>query len=95
MKSPALKIALLGTRGVPARYGGFETFAEELGVRLVERGHEVTVYCRRFFDEPAKKDDVYRGIKQRWLPTFRHKYLETPIHSLMSFLNLFKWFIIS
>jgi glycosyltransferase involved in cell wall biosynthesis len=91
MKSPTLKIALLGTRGVPARYGGFETFAEELGVRLVERGHEVTVYCRRFFDEPAKKDDVYRGIRQRWLPTFRHKYLETPIHSLMSFINLFSW----
>jgi hypothetical protein len=41
-----LRIALLGTRGIPARYGGFETFAEELSTRLVERGHEVTVYCR-------------------------------------------------
>ena len=91
MKSPALKIALLGTRGVPARYGGFETFAEELGSRLVERGYEVTVYCRRFFDEPARKDDFYKGMRQRWLPTFRHKYLETPIHSLISFLNLFTW----
>jgi len=41
-----LKIAIAGTRGIPARYGGFETFAEELSKRLVERGHEVAVYCR-------------------------------------------------
>ena len=41
-----MKIAILGTRGVPPRYGGFETFAAELGTRLVARGHEVTVYCR-------------------------------------------------
>jgi glycosyltransferase involved in cell wall biosynthesis len=41
-----LRLAILGTRGVPPRYGGFETFAAELGRRLVARGHEVTVYCR-------------------------------------------------
>jgi glycosyltransferase involved in cell wall biosynthesis len=41
-----VKIAILGTRGVPPTYGGFETFAAELGVRLVARGHEVSVYCR-------------------------------------------------
>ena len=39
-----LKIAIVGTRGIPANYGGFETFAEELSCRLVQRGHEVTVY---------------------------------------------------
>jgi glycosyltransferase involved in cell wall biosynthesis len=43
----SLRIAIAGTRGVPPRYGGFETFAAELSTRLVERGHEVTVYCRR------------------------------------------------
>ena len=42
----SVRIALLGTRGIPASYGGFETFAEELSTRLVERGHQVTVYCR-------------------------------------------------
>ena len=42
----AARIAILGTRGIPARYGGFETFAEELSTRLVARGHRVTVYCR-------------------------------------------------
>ena len=41
-----MKIALLGTRGIPASYSGFETCVEQLGKRLVERGHEVTVYCR-------------------------------------------------
>src|SRR5687768_9140498 len=41
-----LKVAILGTRGVPPNYGGFETFAAELGTRLVQRGDEVTVYCR-------------------------------------------------
>ncbi|HET9878033.1 MAG TPA: DUF1972 domain-containing protein, partial [Candidatus Limnocylindria bacterium] len=41
-----MRIAILGTRGIPGSYGGFETFAEELSTRLVERGHRVTVYCR-------------------------------------------------
>lgn len=39
------RLAILGTRGIPARYGGFETFAEEIAVRLVKRGVDVTVYC--------------------------------------------------
>jgi Domain of unknown function (DUF1972) len=41
-----MKIALMGIRGIPANYGGFETFAEELTTRLVSRGHQVTVYGR-------------------------------------------------
>ena len=41
-----MKIAILGTRGVPPSYGGFETFAGELSTRLVARGHQVWVYCR-------------------------------------------------
>ncbi len=42
----SLRIGILGTRGVPPRYGGFETFAAELSARLAARGHEVSVYCR-------------------------------------------------
>jgi hypothetical protein len=41
-----MKIAILGTRGIPANYGGFETFAEELSTRLAARGHDVIVYGR-------------------------------------------------
>ena len=41
-----MRIAMLGTRGVPARYGGFETAVEEIGRRLADGGHRVVVYCR-------------------------------------------------
>ncbi|MBV9503914.1 MAG: DUF1972 domain-containing protein, partial [Acidobacteriia bacterium] len=74
-----MRIALLGTRGIPARYGGFETFAEELSTRLAERGHEVTVYCREPF--PGSH---YRGVRRRYLPTIRHKYFDTLAHTFLS-----------
>lgn len=78
-----MRIALLGTRGIPARYGGFETFAEELSTRLVARGHQVTVYCRERY-ESAK----YRGVDLVWLPTIRHKYFDTLAHTCVSTLHL-------
>lgn len=83
-----LKIALLGTRGIPARYGGFETFAEQLSTRLTERGHEVTVYgrCRLLSRWGAR--EPYRGVARRDTPTIFHKYLETPLHALTSFVDL-------
>jgi glycosyltransferase involved in cell wall biosynthesis len=78
-----MRIALLGTRGIPASYGGFETFAEELSTRLVQRGHEVTVYCRFRHSDP-----VYRGVRLRYLPTLRHKYLDTVFHTGLSTIRL-------
>lgn len=78
-----MRIALLGTRGIPANYGGFETFAEELSVRLVERGHEVTVYCRQ-----RHSSAVYRGVRLRYLPTIRHKYFDTVAHTALSTADL-------
>jgi glycosyltransferase involved in cell wall biosynthesis len=78
-----LRIAILGTRGIPANYGGFETFAEELSTRLVARGHEVTVYCR---ERPAQPH--YRGVRLQYLPTIRHKYLDTLAHTFLSTLHL-------
>ena len=74
-----MRIALLGTRGIPANYGGFETFAEEISVRLVERGHQVTVYCRERYAQSE-----YRGVQLRYLPTIRHKYLDTVAHTGIS-----------
>jgi glycosyltransferase involved in cell wall biosynthesis len=76
-----MKIALLGMRGVPAVYGGFETCAEQLGARLVEHGHEVTVYCRRHFVDPKLKE--YRGMKLVTLPTIKNKYLDTLAHTFV------------
>ena len=78
-----MRIAILGTRGIPAKYGGFETFAEELSWRLAERGHRVTVYCRV---NPETK--VYRGVQLTYLPTIRHKYLDTLAHTFLSTLHL-------
>lgn len=85
-----LKIAILGTRGIPANYGGFETFAEELATRLVAMGHHVSVYCRHPFFEQPKTSATYRGVQLISTPTVMHKYLETPLHALTSFLDLFK-----
>jgi glycosyltransferase involved in cell wall biosynthesis len=78
-----LRIALLGTRGIPARYGGFETFAEELCWRLAARGHDVTVYCRE-----TGPPGLYRGVRRQYLPTIRHKYFDTLAHTGFSTLHL-------
>lgn len=78
-----MRVAILGTRGIPANYGGFETFAEELAVRLAVRGHEVRVYCRETHDFKA-----YRGVRLIDLPTLRHKYLDTLAHTFLSTLHL-------
>jgi len=80
-----MRIALVGTRGIPANYGGFETFAEELSVRLVERGHRVTVYCRSPHDGSR-----YRGVDLRYLPTVRHKYFDTLAHTGLSTFDLLR-----
>jgi glycosyltransferase involved in cell wall biosynthesis len=77
-----MRIAILGTRGIPASYGGFETFAEHLATRLVARGHEVTVYCRAHYVSPRQME--YHGVRLQVLPTIRHKYFDTVIHTFFS-----------
>ncbi|MGD0497584.1 MAG: glycosyltransferase [Bryobacteraceae bacterium] len=78
-----MRIAIAGTRGIPAAYGGFETFAEELSTRLAERGHTVRVYCRARPAEP-----IYRGVRLQYLPTIRRKYFDTLAHALLTTLHL-------
>jgi len=77
-----MKLAILGTRGIPANYGGFETFAEELSVRLAARGHDVTVYGRS--NNIHYKERTYRGEKLVILPTIGTKYLDTVSHTFLS-----------
>jgi glycosyltransferase involved in cell wall biosynthesis len=64
-----MKIAILGTRGIPARYGGFETFAEKLATGLSERGYDVTVFCE---SGESRKSDTYQCVKLRYIfaPSF-------------------------
>jgi glycosyltransferase involved in cell wall biosynthesis len=90
--SRSLRIAICGTRGVPARYGGFETFAEQLGERLVKKGHTVLVYGRSYRGEDDHNSTLseYKGMELRTLPAIRHKYFETPLHTFVSFVDLYR-----
>ena len=77
-----MRIAILGTRGIPARYGGFETLAEELSARLATAGHEVTVYARTHTAVPGVT--THRGAAVHVLPALRFKALETLSHTFLS-----------
>src|SRR5258706_71640 len=79
-----MKIAILGTRGVPSGYSGFETFAEELGVRLVQRGHAVTVYAHKSMFPAEKRIPEHRGIKVKYLPAMQGKNTSQFSHSFLS-----------
>jgi len=80
-----MRIAILGTRGIPANYGGFETFAEHLSTRLAARGHDVTVYCRAHYVSPRELE--FQGVKLKVLSTIRHKYFDTIVHTFLSALH--------
>src|SRR6187551_3683343 len=77
-----MRIAIMGTRGIPPMYGGFETMAWELSTRFAERGHHVTVYCRRGRTDESRT--VPSGIRRRFLPAIRGKYVETVSHTALS-----------
>ena len=80
-RQAGLRIAMIGTRGVPAAYGGFETAVEEIGHRLVSRGHEVTVYCRTTGEASPR---TYRGMDLVHLPSLHLRALETLSHTALS-----------
>jgi glycosyltransferase involved in cell wall biosynthesis len=77
-----VRLIMLGTRGVPASYSGFETCVEQVGKRLVKRGHRVLVYCRA--GQPDAADGTYLGMERVVLPAIRTKGLETLTHSALS-----------
>lgn len=81
-----LSISLVGTRGIPGGYSGFETAVEEIGTRMVKRGHEVTVYCRTH--ATTSRDSTYKGCRLVYLPTINNKYLDTIVHTFLSTLHM-------
>lgn len=77
-----MKIAMLGTRGLPATHGGVERAVEELSTRLSTRGYDVTVFCRSAYCE--NRVPVYHGVKLRYLPAIPTKHLEAVSQSFLS-----------
>jgi glycosyltransferase involved in cell wall biosynthesis len=77
-----MHIAMIGQRGIPATFGGVEHHVEELGSRLAERGHQVTVYSR--VNYASERHAIYRGMRPRYLPTVPSKHLDAIVHSTLS-----------
>jgi len=76
------KIAIIGTRGIPAGYGGFETLAEELATRLAKKSHQLTVYCHR--ELYPKESGPYQGARRVFTRGINTKHLAAPSHTLVS-----------
>ncbi len=88
-KKIKMRIAILGSKGIPAstaRGGGVESYIEELAVRLAERGHRVSVYCRPYSNPDGKKR--YRGVDLITLPTVARKNLDTWFATLFATLHV-------
>ncbi|MBP6874773.1 MAG: glycosyltransferase family 4 protein [Candidatus Eisenbacteria bacterium] len=79
-----MKIAMVGQKGIPATYGGIERHVEEIATRLVERGHQVTVYSRLYY---SRHRGPYRGIENKRLPSLRTKHFDAITHSALATLH--------
>ena len=80
-----MKIGMIGTKGIPATWGGIERHVEEISTRLVEMGHDVTVYCRPYYTTTSKAD--YRGVRLKKLPTIPSKNLDAVVHTFLATLH--------
>lgn len=80
-----MRIAIIGSRGYPYVYGGFETFVKELSERLVKQDVEVHVYCQKnlFKEQPA----MVNGIYLHYIPTLPQKSLNQIVHSFLSIVH--------
>lgn len=81
-----MKITILGSRGTPAGYGGFETLAEELSVRLAKKGHDVCVYCSRPYT--LGNDNIFKGVRRIILPGLKGSVIEKPLYALLSLVHV-------
>ena len=81
-----LKIAIIGSRGYPYVYSGYETLVKELSERLVKSGHHVRVYChRKLFNEKPKK---VNGINLIYTPSVNSKVFSQLYNSFFSFVHV-------
>lgn len=77
-----MKIAMLGTKGIPATWGGIERHVEEISTRLVAMGHDVTVYCRPYYTTTEK--EYYKGVHLKKLPTIPSKNFDAIAHTFLA-----------
>lgn len=89
MPEAPIRVAISGARGIPALYGGFETFAAELAPRLVERGFDVTVYCRPRYSDSSRPAS-FRGVRLVYLPAIGRRALESPSAELLCSVHALK-----
>ena len=80
-----MHLAIIGSRGVPCNYGGFETFAQKLSISLVERGHKVSVYCSSLYSDSYQR--YFKGVRRIVIPSIRKKSLDKPLYSFLSCLH--------
>jgi glycosyltransferase involved in cell wall biosynthesis len=76
-----MRIAMIGQKGIPARYGGIEKHVEEIAVMLAERGHTVFVYCRPYY---TVMEGNYRGVNLIKLPSIKTRHLDAASHTLIA-----------
>lgn len=83
-----LRIAMIGQKSIPARYGGVETHVENVSVRLADRGHEVWAFCRSRYRPDANggglvTNDRYRGVHLVYRPSLNTKHLDAATHTFL------------
>lgn len=81
------RLLILGTRGVPAKHGGFETFAEELSQYLVQRGWRITVYCQEDWEHTAIYETMWGRVRRVHIPVKQSGALGTIIFDLKAVLH--------
>lgn len=85
-----LRIAMVGQKGIPARYGGVETHVENIAVRLAARGHDVSVFCRSRLRAPEGSlgaNGSYRGVHLLYRGSLNTKHFDAASHTFLSALE--------
>jgi len=82
-----MRIAMIGVKGIPAKWGGMEKYVEEIGSRLVQRGHEVTVFGSRWYCANYK-EDYYKGIRIRRMPTIHSQAADALSNAFMAAISI-------
>jgi glycosyltransferase involved in cell wall biosynthesis len=80
------RIAVLGTRGIPANYSGFETCVQETSIIMADQGYHVRVYCRK--SRVGESTILNNRIECVFVPYFTGKHLETISHTFFSTVHL-------